>query len=264
MYKLIISDLDGTLVNSNKGVSDYTKKVIKLLKERGIYFIIATGRNLKGAKQIYDILELNGEIICNNGSTIYNNKGELIFQKIIDKNIAKLVFTTALNNGCTFLGSYGTQLYIEEGTLDIVNTYLYNPAQNPIELNMDNISSFDFEKIVLMSKDNSKLEKLSVDFNSLKEVNAFISQEDYLDVVHFETSKGKALKALANSKNIDLEHTIAFGDAFNDYEMLKFAGKGLVMPNGFDDLKKEFEVLELTNDENGVAKYLAKVFSLDV
>lgn len=115
-----------------------------------------------------------------------------------------------------------------------------------------------------MSKDNSKLEKLSVDFNSLKEVNAFISQEDYLDVVHFETSKGKALKALANSKNIDLEHTIAFGDAFNDYEMLKFAGKGLVMPNGFDDLKKEFEVLELTNDENGVAKYLAKVFSLDV
>ena len=46
--------------------------------------------------------------------------------------------------------------------------------------------------------------------------------------------------------------------------MLKFAGKGLVMANGFEELKKEFEVLELTNDENGVAKYLAKVFSLDL
>ncbi|WP_047380756.1 Cof-type HAD-IIB family hydrolase [Cetobacterium sp. ZWU0022] len=264
MYKLVISDLDGTLVNSNKEVSDYTKKIVDLLKQNDVHFIIATGRNLKGAKHIYDILNLNGEIICNNGSTIYDNKGELIFQKIVDKNIARLVFETALKEECAFLGSYGTQLYIGEGTLDLVNTYLYNPAQDPIEININNISTFDFEKIVLMSKDNNKLEKLSSEFNSLKEVNAFISQENYLDVVHFETSKGKALKVLANSKNIDLEHTIAFGDAFNDYEMLKFAGKGLVMANGFEELKKEFEVLELTNDENGVAKYLAKVFSLDL
>ncbi|MGL5662192.1 MAG: HAD family hydrolase, partial [Cetobacterium sp.] len=86
MYKLIVSDLDGTLVDKNKNISEYTKKIVTLLKEKGIEFIIATGRSYKGAKHIYDILELNSEIVCNNGTTIYNNKGELIFQRVLDSN----------------------------------------------------------------------------------------------------------------------------------------------------------------------------------
>ncbi|MGL4946901.1 MAG: HAD-IIB family hydrolase, partial [Cetobacterium sp.] len=149
-------------------------------------------------------------------------------------------------------------------TKELVNSYLHNPLEEYFEVNDKNISSFEFEKIVLMDSNHSKLRELSDKFNAYDEVNAFISQGDYLDIVHFETSKGEALKAIAKSKNIDLEHTIAFGDAFNDYEMLKFAGKGLVMKNGFDDLKAEFETLSLTNDENGVARYLAEIFSIEI
>ncbi|MGL4999659.1 Cof-type HAD-IIB family hydrolase [Cetobacterium sp.] len=262
MYKLIISDLDGTLVNSNKEVSHYTKKIVHLLKKMGIHFIIATGRNLSGAKLIYDELNLNSEIVCNNGSTIYNNKGELIFQRILDKNIVKNIFEKSIVEECTFFGTYGSQVYIGEGSLKTVNDFIEHPLQNPIELNKENISSFNFEKVVLMDKDNDKLMKLSKLFNNYKEVNAFVSQSNYLDIVHFETSKGAALKTLAKSKNIDLKHTIAFGDAFNDYEMLRVAGKGLVMLNGFEELKKEFQTLDFTNDENGVARYLAEAFSI--
>ena len=56
MYKLIVSDLDGTLVDNKKNISEYTKKIVTLLKERGIEFIIATGRSYKGAKHIYCLL----------------------------------------------------------------------------------------------------------------------------------------------------------------------------------------------------------------
>ncbi|ERT69106.1 hypothetical protein HMPREF0202_01073 [Cetobacterium somerae ATCC BAA-474] len=263
MYKLIVSDLDGTLVDKNKNVSEYTKKIVTLLKERGIEFIIATGRSYKGAKHIYDTLELNGEIVCNNGTTIYNNKGELIFQRTLDSNIVNEVFKKSLEEDCVFFATYGTQVYIEEGTIDKANTFLYNPLEDPIEINLENINLYTFEKIVLMDRDGEKLKHLSSYFNKYDEVNAFISQEDYLDIVHFETSKGKALEMIAKLKNISLKHTIAFGDAFNDYEMLKVAGKGLVMKNGFEDLKKEFDTLDLTNDENGVAKYLSTLFSLE-
>lgn len=262
MYKLIISDLDGTLVNSNKEVSDYTKKIVGLLRQMGIHFIIATGRSFKGAKIIYDELNLDSELVCNNGSTIYDNKGELIFQKTLNKNIVENIFKKSLAENCSFFATYGSLVYIGEGTLSTVNQFLHNPLEDVIELNEKNISSFTFEKIVLMDKDNDKLKELSRLFNNYDEVNAFISQDEYLDIVHFETSKGEALKALAKLKNIDLKHTMAFGDAFNDYEMLKFAGKGLVMLNGFEDLKKEFKTLSLTNDENGVAKYLAETFSI--
>lgn len=129
---------------------------------------------------------------------------------------------------------------------------------------MDNIHQFTFEKIVLMDKNPEKLKTLSKYFNQYDEINAFISQEDYLDVVHFETSKGQAIKTLADLKNIDLKYVIAFGDAFNDYEMLKVVGKGLVMENGFEELKREFETIEFTNEESGVAKYLANCFSIDI
>lgn len=263
MYKLVVSDLDGTLVDKNKNVSDYTKKVVALLKEKGIEFIIATGRSYTGAKHIYDALELDGEIVCNNGTTIYNNKGELIFQRTLDPNIVNEVLKKSLKEDCIFFATYGTQVYIGEGTIDKANTFLYNPLENPIEINLENIDLYTFEKIVLMDRDSKKLKRLSAYFNRYDEVNAFISQEDYLDIVHFETSKGKALESIAKLKNISLKHTIAFGDAFNDYEMLKVAGKGLVMKNGFEDLKKEFDTLDLTNDENGVAKYLSDLFSLE-
>ena len=263
MYKLVVSDLDGTLVDNNKNISDYTKKVVNLLKERGIEFIIATGRSYKGAKHVYDILELNSEIVCNNGTTIYNKNGELIFQRTIDPEITYKVFKKSLDSNCIFFATYGTQVFIGEGTIEQANTFLYNPLENPIEINLNNINDYIFEKIVLIDKDTNKLKELSNFFNQYNEINAFISQGDYLDIVHFETSKGQALKTLANLKNIDLEHIIAFGDAFNDYEMLKMAGKGLVMKNGFEDLKNEFETIEFTNEESGVAKYLANLFLLN-
>lgn len=263
MYKLIVSDLDGTLVDKNKNVSEYTKKIVTLLKERGIEFIIATGRSYKGAKHVYDTLELDSEIVCNNGTTIYNNKGELIFQRTLDFNVVCEIFKKSLKEDCLFFATFGTQVYIGEGTIEKVNSFLYAPLENPIEVNIDNINSYTFEKIVLIDKDNEKLRYLATYFSKYDEINTFISQEDYLDIVHFETSKGKALEAIAKLKDINLEHTIAFGDAFNDYEMLKVAGKGLVMKNGFEDLKKEFDTLELTNDENGVAKYLSNLFSLE-
>lgn len=263
MYKLIVSDLDGTLVDSNKNISEYTKKIVDLLKEKGIEFIIATGRSYKGAKHVYDALQLDSEIVCNNGTTIYNNNGELIFQRTIDPNITFEVFKKSLEENCIFFATYGVQVFIGEGTIEDANTFLYNPLENPIEINLNNINNYIFEKIVLMDKNSDKLKKLSNFFNQYDEINAFISQEDYLDIVHFETSKGQAVKTLATLKNIDLENVIAFGDAFNDYEMLKVAGKGLVMDNAFEDLKKEFESIGFTNDESGVAKYLANLFSLN-
>ncbi|MEG0069716.1 MAG: Cof-type HAD-IIB family hydrolase [Cetobacterium sp.] len=262
MYKLIVSDLDGTLVDSNKNLSEYTKEIIGKLKEKGVYFIIATGRNYRGAKKIADSLDLNTEIICNNGSTIYDHKGHLIFQKTISTVVAKKIFLEIENTKSIFFASYGNNIYIQKGKIEMTSTFLLSPPENPIEVTTDNVDSFIFEKIVIINQDNDTLKELSETFNKIEDINAFISQDYYLDIVHHETSKGAALKFLAELKNIDLKYTLAFGDAFNDYEMLKFAGKGIVMANGFDELKNEFETLELTNDDNGVANYLSTVFDL--
>ncbi|WP_297597189.1 Cof-type HAD-IIB family hydrolase [uncultured Cetobacterium sp.] len=262
MYKLVISDLDGTLVDSNKNLSDYTKKTISKLKENGVYFVIATGRNYRGAKKIADSLGLDSEIICNNGSTIYNNQGELIFQKTISNTTAKQIFREIENTESIFFASSGNNIYIQKGKVEEASLFLLSPPENPIEITLENVEHYNFEKIVIINHNNDILKKLSENFNKTDDINAFISQDCYLDIVHYQTSKGIALKFLAKLKNIDLKHTLAFGDAFNDYDMLKFAGKGLVMANGFEELKNEFETLKLSNDDSGVANYLSTIFEL--
>lgn len=264
MYKLIISDLDGTLVNNKKEITHYTKRVIEEVQKKGVEFIIATGRGYRGAKRVADVLKLENEIICNNGSTIYDSNGELIFQRIIDKNIVKKIFMRVLETSSIFFASYGNDIYISKGKIDASRPFLLIPPDNATELSPENIENFDFEKIVILDRDNNLLNTYLRELKDETNIKSFISQENFLDIVHFESSKGIALKYLANLKNIELKHILAFGDAFNDYEMLKFAGKGVVLANGFDELKEEFESFDLTNDENGVAEYISKVFHIEI
>ncbi len=262
MYKLIISDLDGTLVDSNKNISSFTKKVIDQIQEKGIEFVIATGRSYKGAKKIADILNLKTEIICNNGASIYDAHGNLIFQKLIDKKVARNIYEKIKNTDSIFFASYEDKIFIDQGRIDESREFLLNPPENAIEVTSDNIEKFSFEKIVILNKNHNILEEFTKELGDVKEIKSFISQDYFLDIVHYESSKGIALEFLAQLKNINLEETLAFGDAFNDYEMLKVAGKGIVMANGYNDLKSEFESHSLTNDENAVAIYLSDVFDL--
>lgn len=263
MFKLIISDLDGTLVDSNKNISPFTKEVIKEIQNRGVEFIIATGRGYKGALKAMCDLDLKCDIICNNGATIYNSKGELIFQKIIDHTCALKIFKS-IDTNSIFLGSYEDQIYISKGKLKESQDFLHNIPQKIIEISLENFNDFKFEKIVILNKNNNSLKKIQENLSKYPCINSFISQDYFLDIVHHETSKGIALKYIADLKNVDLQHTLAFGDAFNDYDMLKFAGKGVVMANGFQELKNIFETHNLTNDDNGVAHYISNLFQLKI
>ena len=137
MYKLIISDLDGTLVNNSKNISNYTKKIVSLLKDKDIHFVIATGRNYKGAKRIYDELGLKSEIICNNGSTIYDKNGELIYHRVLNKNSTKDIFKKIIETDSIFFASYGSQIYVQKGKIEAASSFLLNPMENPIEVDLE-------------------------------------------------------------------------------------------------------------------------------
>lgn len=263
MFELVVCDLDGTLVDSKKEVSEYTKEVVKKLKDKNIHFTIATGRALRGAKKVAEALGLKCDIICNNGSTIYDEKDNLIFQRVLDIDIVKDIFKIVENTESVFLAVFGDDTFIAKGRIEDTKKFLFFPPTNIIEIDMENIENYSYEKIVIMDKNQKTLFELDEKFKVYSDrAKSFLSQGDFLDVVHHESSKGIALKFLAEKLGVPLEKTIAFGDAFNDYEMLKFAGKGVVMPEAFEELKEQFEVNPYSHNDSGVARYLEKLFDL--
>ena len=88
MFKAIVSDLDGTLLNAEHKVSEFTRETVKLLLQKGIKFYIATGRNYLGAKEAMDELGVKIPLITSHGSAAFDENGNEIFSKDCDKAVA--------------------------------------------------------------------------------------------------------------------------------------------------------------------------------
>lgn len=114
-------------------------------------------------------------------------------------------------------------------------------------------------KIILAGKEESLIEYEAMILDKYKgEINTYLSTPNSLEIVDHEVSKGKALKEVLKTINIDLSETIAFGDGFNDTDMLENVKKGLLMRNSNYRLKAMLPYLEVigTNDEEAVANYI--------
>ena len=89
MYRIIATDLDGTLLSKDHKITEYTKNIIKFLSNHGIYFVLASGRHYIDVMRIRDILEIDAFMITSNGSEVYNLDGTLIFKNNLYPDIAK-------------------------------------------------------------------------------------------------------------------------------------------------------------------------------
>ncbi|WP_268602326.1 HAD-IIB family hydrolase, partial [Escherichia coli] len=89
MYHVVASDLDGTLLSPDHTLSPYAKETLKLLTQRGVHFVFATGRHHIDVAQIRDSLEISAFMITSNGARVHNTAGELIFSHNLDGDIAR-------------------------------------------------------------------------------------------------------------------------------------------------------------------------------
>ncbi|MGL6153560.1 MAG: Cof-type HAD-IIB family hydrolase [Cetobacterium sp.] len=264
MKKIIFCDLDGTLLNEEKEISPLNKKVIQDLYEKNIEFIITTGRGYSRTKNYRDLLEINCEVICNNGSTIYNISGEKIFEKTIPIETSQELIDFFILRNINFLGNSGDFMYTSIETEKNLKKHFKSFPENIVILPLDKLKNIIFEKIVILDEDYKNLKNweniLNFKFSSV--IRTFISQSNFLDIVSKECSKGIAMEFLAKQKGFSLNETLAFGDAYNDFEMLSMAGEGVIMDNGFEELKKIIKNRTHSNNNDGVAKYLIKHFGL--
>ena len=262
--KAIICDLDGTLLNENHILSEYTLQIIKKIKKKGIDIYIATGRHHEEGFVIKKKLGLDSYLISSNGSRIHNEKNELIYSKNIPEKIVNKIlnfnFDSEIHKNLFLNNKWYSEIKIEdlEGFCDETGFIQH------IVPNFKNLNSEEIIKFFFLEKSGNKIFTLKNELEKIlkNEVNFTLSSKTCLEIMNKDSSKGEAIKFICSQNGLKLSEIIAFGDGFNDLDMLSIVGKGYLMGNHHPDLKNflpSHEVI-LSNKEDGVAIKLQELF----
>lgn len=257
--KLVVSDLDGTLLNRESKVTEYTKTAIKKLIDKGVKFAIATGRGEASAMRFRDELGLRIYLICNNGANIYDKDGNMIFERIIEKETVHKIIETLRNRKVTYNCFYHEDFYKDE--------YDNNDYSRRIGFNEHTLKDISecpsLHKIIIEEEPDIILsvnKELREKFSHKAEIT--ISDPRCIDIVPKGCSKGNALTVIGQKMKIPMEKIMAFGDGENDLDMLRKVGHPVAMENAQPIIKKEIKNIALRNSDDGVAKYIEKYFNL--
>lgn len=272
-YKLICIDMDGTLLNDEKEVSEENKEAIKEAHEKDVHIAICTGRLFTSAKNYGDIIGVKAPIIASNGAYIREKDEEkVIYKKTLDRDIATRIYETIKKfKFSKFFNTF--DIIASEGSFPEWYMYIkFNeglPKEKRIHLKeyetfYDFIDENDGEilKFVAASKDIEELEKAKNELRKLNDIEIFRSSPMNFEINAKEVSKGNAVKKLAEIYGIDRNEVICIGDSDNDLSMVEYAGLGVAMGNAEEEVKAIADYITDTNNNNGVAKVIRK-FVLD-
>ncbi|WP_353092772.1 Cof-type HAD-IIB family hydrolase [Tissierella praeacuta] len=264
-YKLVATDMDGTLLNSSNQVSERTKKAIENAKAKGVHVVLSTGRVLKSALSYSRTLDLRNPIVACNGAIIVDETGNIIYRRPIDNSLVKEIVNIARNNNIYYHFYDENRFYSHTKVDEILKFYSEGDESNRIDIKIfDNIEEItkikdlNIYKFLFVDDDKNKLQNLRTELNKLNNIETSSSWSNNIEAMGLNVSKGMALSELCNNLKINPEEVIAIGDNENDLSMINFAGLGVAMENGAESIKKQADYVTASNDEDGVAKVIEK------
>jgi Cof subfamily protein (haloacid dehalogenase superfamily) len=263
MKKLIISDIDGTLIRSDHSISGRTTSAINTYMEKGHYFAIATGRMHAAGRIVTQQLDYDGYLISCNGAVVKHLKtGEMIHAVPLKPDDIRTVLKLCRDNDVYF------HLYDNDVIYAVEEKYLAKryaaliptlPEAYRFEVRILDERALDamidktpIYKIGLNSEDLPMFEQLKATLRSLGHFETCQSIATSFDVNAKGVNKATGIEALRAYYNVPVEDVIAFGDNENDIDMITYAGVGVAMGNAVDNLKAVADRIALTNDEDGL------------
>ena len=263
-YSMIVLDLDGTLVDSNKKISQRNKQALQKAIQKGVKVVLASGRPVKGVLPMAKELELdkhNGCILAFNGGRIIDVTTEkCLFEVDLPEGYLQKVYD--LSRKCNI----GLMTYEGNDKLITVDDNKYiqlelrvNQLERIVPKDIIKYVTFPVAKYLLAGepKDVEKAEPLFKEMLG-KELNVFRSDPFFLEVLPLGIDKAYGLKKLVEILGIKREEVIACGDGYNDITMLQFAGLGVAMENAMEQTKAAADYITLSNDDDGVAEVIEK------
>lgn len=281
--KIIASDMDGTLLNSKSILSEENLKAIKYAIDKGIKFIIATGRGYEDIKPMLEEWGLKCPCILMNGAEFRDEEGNILETINMEKNQVKDILNTInkwnlvneiyTNKGFftpnteeeVFTGmayrvmNFEKNLTFEEA-YEKGKTHYHLNRLKPIE-NLDEFLASDVEirKIISFHYEESYVKKVKEEILKFKNLAVLSSFVTNIEITNIEAQKGIILAKVAEKLNIPKDEVMIFGDGLNDYSLFTEFKNSFAMENAVDEIKNIATYITDTNDNNGVAKGIYKM-----
>jgi len=263
-YRFLVLDLDGTLTNNKKEITEHTRRVLIEAQERGVKIVLASGRPTYGIAPIAEKLELKkygGYILSYNGGEITNwQTGELMYENVLDADVLPYLYQCAKEHNfaiVTYQGKYVLTEYpddeyvLKEAILNVMETKKVDNFLEAID--------FPVAKCLIVGEGTrlAVLEKQM--YEVLKDrMGVYRSEPYFLELVPKGIDKAQSLAVLLEKIGGTKEEMIAVGDGFNDLSMIQYAGLGVAMANAQEPVRQAADYITLSNEEDGVAAVVEK------
>lgn len=268
-YQLLVVDVDGTVTNSAKEVTEKTRRAILHLQERGVRVVIASGRAPNGVFPVAQALGLprfNSYILAFNGAKIISLQTRAcVYEEFLPTHIPPGLLQDSRKYGLGFL-TYSDAVLTAGTRPDQYMALESQISDMPIEYHRN--FKFDAGHPVngcLLTGNPAHIARLEPVFTEKygQETEIFRSEPYFLEVVSKGVDKGHSLKRLLKLLNIRRDQVVCCGDSFNDITMVKFAGAGVAMANAQDAVKEVADyVTKNDNDHDGVAEVIERYFQI--
>lgn len=264
-YRLIAMDLDGTLTNDQKVITEKTKAVLMAAQQQGIRLALASARPSPGLFRERDALDLQhhkGILMSYNGGRIVDAQtGKVLFETAMDLEQTRRVLRKLEALPVTPILDDGVQFYVTDKNGFKVDYECRNNNMTCTEV--ENLADFlHFAPIkILMSVEPAALKAVQQTIREFLPENLTVVQTAafYLEIIPAVINKGQGIRDICKVLDIDTAQVITFGDAENDIPMLREAGMGVAMGNAAETVKAAADMVTLGNNEDGIAAALEKL-----
>ncbi|HYV73802.1 MAG TPA: Cof-type HAD-IIB family hydrolase [Candidatus Binatia bacterium] len=254
--KLVIADVDGTLVTSGKELTQRSIDAVKKLREAGIKFVITSGRPPRGSKMLIEPLQLTEPIGGFNGGVIVTPGLQTLGVRLIAADTARLVLQFLVKHRLTVFLYTDIDWFVRDAKAPHVAREQYTVQFAPTVVN-------DFEPFIdktvklvgvtdeveLAKRCEKELQEMAGD-----RVSAALSQPYYLDITNPEANKGHVAELACKHYGIQPENIVTIGDMPNDVLMFEKSGTSIAMGQASADVKKAATYVTASNDDEGFAK----------
>lgn len=272
MIKAVFIDIDETLTNSQREVTEKTKLEIKKCVENGVKIILTSGRSRREAMDFQEQIGTSPYIVSSNGASAYDaENGVEIYNERIDPQMVLQLIKYSRENGYRIKLNYKDLLvmneaaYPDEKDKEVSYEELERVAVEEQVVQCVIIST-DFEKMRFF-RDYIKNECVGIavanESKRFKNPDLKPSRNYYCDVASVKVSKGNAVKAVCEYFEIKPEEIVTIGDGENDLSMFELTPNSVAMGNSLPEIKEKANYVTASNDEDGVAKVLGFIIKVN-
>ncbi len=265
MIKLIACDMDGTLLDSAKRLPAELPEVIAKLKEKGVLFCVASGRQYASLRRDFDAYADDMLFICENGALVMQRDRRVLIDPIDPSFISSIVTATKSLEGVYPVVCRAGVALIEKSASDefIRNTRMYYPSVEVVA-DLTALGRLpDVCKVAFYDEGDAQTHELPVLRAKLEgPLSITLSGEHWVDVMKPGVNKGCAMRGIQQKLGISAAECMAFGDYLNDCELLQAVGESYAMENAHPALKALARHIAPSNDENGVMRVVRAALEL--